>query len=594
MKLKHYLYLTTLVCFLFVYSDAFGFPQDPPSGYKTETINYKRYTVSVGETVYSIASANGVTVEEVYALNPDARQGIKPNQILRVPVKNQTPVQTQNPDSYIFHSIQPKETLYSVSKLYNVSIENILAANPGLNSDNFRIGLAVKIPKGVSAAATLTPSIPVVPEGYSTHIVQSKETLYSISRKYNLSMDEIANANPEIKTNGLKMNMTLLIPSANLSSSSVETPRQTVSEINPYNSNTLRIAVLLPFLDQPEYQQARFVEYYEGFLLALEEFKAKGNSAVVYAFDISKGKDTKKLVSLLGTEEMKSLDLIIGGVSNDEISIISRFCQDNNISYVIPFPVKEDDIVKGNNVFQANTPSPYLYPKVSEKFCSLFSGYNVIIATDNAAKNDKQDFTAVLKKELDARSISNTTIDVNTDFRNNLRTSVSETRKNIIVPASASLMTLSKIFPALRNLKGANPAVTVNLFGYPDWQTYYSQFLAEYFKYETYIFTPFYFNSGDPKTIQFGETFRSWYGKTLLNTYPKYALLGYDTGLYFMMGLAKNKQAFAQNINNANVATLQSAFHFSPLQSGRGYANDGLYFIHYNTDSSIEIIDYSR
>ena len=250
---------------------------------ESKSARYQTHVVAKGETVFSISKKYGVSVDAIYNANPDASKGIRENQLLRVPSTNQEGYSGVfgGTTDYVLHSVQPNETLYSVSKKYNVEVGNLIDANPGLNANNFRIGTAIRVPKNpLKKAVTAAP----VATGIK-HTVLSKETLYSISKQYNVSMEDIANANPEIKTEGLRKNMVLNIPSTG--QSTTNSVSKSSAPVNNYANNytasssvnearVLKIGLLLPFLDTPENQQARFVEFYEGFLLAVEDLKAKG------------------------------------------------------------------------------------------------------------------------------------------------------------------------------------------------------------------------------------------------------------------------------------------------------------------------------
>ncbi|GAB6012871.1 PBP1 and LysM peptidoglycan-binding domain-containing protein [Viscerimonas tarda] len=563
---------------------------------KTNQELYRYHTVSKGETVYSIAKNYNVSVTEIYELNPQIEKGLKPNESLRIP-QIKTGKQPQQP--YVLHSIQVKETLYSVAKRYNVSIEDILAANEGLTTENFIIGHVIHIPKA-SAAVSAKPTAPASNSNI-VHKVQSKETLYSIARQYNVSTEQIIEKNPLLKKDGLKKDSYLQIPGNN-GSNSIAVPTTIVNaEPNLLYQMTsrksvgvIRIALLLPFLDDSEHQQSRFIEYYEGFLLAIEEMKSKGNSIDLYSFDIRKGKGPGKLKSLLDTYEMKNLDFIIGGVSEDEISLLSEFTKENNIGYAIPFPVKNEEAIKNPRTFRSNVSPTALYPKVANAFVKQFNYPNVIVLVDgNNANNDKKDFIAQLNSNMSKWAISSQTVVVDDNLATNLKSALSLSKKNVIVPASSSLMMLARSIPTIRSIQNQDPAIDISLFGYPDWQTYSAQFLDDFFKYDTYIFSSFYVDNNDAKTQRFVEKFRSWYGKTLLNTYPKYGMLGYDTGLYFITALVRDKSLVQEDLPGSEIPTLQSVFYFGNHNKA-GNINTGLYFVHYRTDMSIEKIDYSK
>ena len=121
--------------------------------------------------------------------------------------------------SLAFDTIQAGETLYKLTTMYNVSAKDICEANPGLSAENFRIGQVILIPQKKeeqTATATQTPTEqttiqgPVVPKCKDMHKVKRKETIFSVSREYGISEQELIAANPELKK-GMKKGQFLCI-----------------------------------------------------------------------------------------------------------------------------------------------------------------------------------------------------------------------------------------------------------------------------------------------------------------------------------------------------------------------------------------------
>ncbi|MDR1809814.1 MAG: LysM peptidoglycan-binding domain-containing protein [Prevotella sp.] len=567
----------------------------------SEQVSYRLHTVGAGETVYSISRIYNVPTADIYALNPQAEKGIRTGEILKIPTEKTS---AETPLQYVWHSIQAKETLFSVAKRYNVSMSDILSANEGLTADNFIIGKVVRIPK--SSGATVKASAPSAASGsgFIIHKVQSKETLSGISRQYNVSVEQIAALNPELTESGLKRDMELHIPATDRAvAPQPPTPvptLQTTAEsserlpLPQVRTGALRVGLLLPFLETQEYQQAKFIEYYEGFLLAVEAMKSKGYSLELYVFDTKKGGGTSKLAGLLETSEIRDLDFIIGGVSDEEISLLSEFTKENNIGYAVPFPIKNKQPLTNPAAFLSNVSPSFLYHKAADNFVRLFAESNVILLAEESSEyNDKKDFVTLLKDNMEKRAIIHQTLTIDARLVQSLNVALSPMRKNVIVPASSSLVSLSKIIPAVRTLKQQDPSLEISLFGYPDWQTYSAQFLEDFFNYDSYIFSSFYVDNTSVAAQQFMNKYRKWYGKTLLNTYPKYGILGYDTGLYFLTSLFSNRRFYNEHSFDVEVPTIQSAFYFDGTDDD-GNINTGLYFVHYKTDMTIEKNDYSK
>jgi len=170
---------------------------------------YTKHKVVKGETITDIAKKYKVTPYDIYRLNPDSQNGIKENTILLVPTQS-LPVpsvpekEKTTKVSNTIHEVQAKETLYSLSKRYNVSVEEIAKANGDTIKNGLQIGQKVIIPikgSGVAAQAKIAekqedrknaPS-------YLFHTVAAGETKYSIAKQYGMSLQLLEELNPEVK-----------------------------------------------------------------------------------------------------------------------------------------------------------------------------------------------------------------------------------------------------------------------------------------------------------------------------------------------------------------------------------------------------------
>lgn len=197
---------------------------------------YVKHTVAQGETITMIAQKYKVTPYDIYKLNPDSQKGIELNSVLLIPPtvaessfsaepKQTSPKATGNPTT---HLVQPKETLFSLSRQYGVTVDAIKSANAELLKDGLKIGQTIKIPSSgsnVSTTVVAAPAKEVVKEapkpvakpepkteiakGNTTyHIIEPKETKYGISKKYGMTIQELERLNPAIVNDfpvGLKL-----------------------------------------------------------------------------------------------------------------------------------------------------------------------------------------------------------------------------------------------------------------------------------------------------------------------------------------------------------------------------------------------------
>lgn len=539
------------------------------------------HTVAQGETVYSIAAAYHTTVQEIYRLNPKAEKGIKVGQKIKVP-KVKLVV-----SGYSTHLIEPKETLYSVSRMYKISENDVKEANPGLSESNFRAGQSIKIPQFSGSTHTIAPT---EQSSVETYLVKKKETLYSISKANNISVSDLLNANPPLKDGGLKEGMTIVIPDVNQSIISDFPLNTTVFTETPYASKgeLVKIGVLLPFLDKKgSVSKEKLTEYYEGFLLAVKQLKDKGLNAEIYTFDIGAEKNTKKLESLLGTTEMNSLHLIIGGVSKQQIDVLANFSNKTGIKYAMPFGSSES-IGSNPTLFQITSSHSSLYPEIMEAFKNQYKNDNIIFVSEAGSNNNESKFIDQLKKELSTSGIQFKTTATTSSLTSDITAVLSSSKKNVLIPTSSSELTLQRVITAIGEVES-----NISLFGYPEWQIY-AQHKQALHKYDAHIFSIYFVNEQMREVQNFGEEYKKWYNKPLINSFPKYAYLGYDAGLFFLTALNRYGSSFETEINSLKAPTIQSAIRFEKQSEQGGYINKGLYFVHYKANSDIEKIDINN
>ena len=555
-----------------------------------QNVHFK-HTVISGETVYSISRMYNTSVEEIHRLNPGAKEGIGVGEVLTIPQRRV--ISEVKEENYRYHTILPKETLYSVSRTYSLKPEDIIAANPGLTVETFQIGKTIRVPffesyQVIKPFESQTTDI--------VHKVSRGETLYSISRQYSVDVSKLQEVNP-ILAGGLKTNMELIIP---VKKSSLEvTNKQLENNVNrlltqrtsPKRVDVMRVGLLLPFLDESGGAHLRLQEYYEGFLLAVNELKSRGADLELFVFEIGKGSDTKKLESLLQTMEMQSLNLVIGGVNDAQIRVISDFSKERNIKYVVPFSQSNGEILNNGNIFQVNPLQKSQIDKASNAFIQTFRNANVVFV--NGGQNDKMEFITQLQNSLRNSSIRYETISATSTLDSTILTLLKTTGENIIIPTSGDINTLRRVIEELKKVQESNSEYQLRLFGYPEWQTY-NNLIDDYHHFGTYIYTPFFVDNSASDTKIFKDSFEKWYDRNLLDTNPGYGMWGYDTGLFFLTALQQYGANFEQNINRVRVNSLQFPFHFERLNNWGGFFNTGLYFVHYDRSGKVIKMDKSR
>ena len=189
-----YFFVICMTTLLFNYS---AFAQGKTTTHKVEK----------GETITQIALKYKTTPTAIYKINPDSQSGIQENQILSIP---DGILQQKN---NLVHIVGPKETLYGLATKYNVKIEALRNANEESLINGLKIGQELLIPKfSEQDKSAINPQISNTDNSKSTHKVLPKESFFSIARLYNVSVQDLDNANSDIFKIGLQVGQNLVIP----------------------------------------------------------------------------------------------------------------------------------------------------------------------------------------------------------------------------------------------------------------------------------------------------------------------------------------------------------------------------------------------
>ena len=180
--------------------------------------NYSNYIVKRGDTIYSIARDNNISVDTLIKDNSLTGNVINIGQILKIRIPSSgdvvieecigpdyTPPEDTTPIATTY-TVKNGDNLYAIAKRYNTSASAIMMLN-NLPNTNLSIGQKLKIP----ATSTVTPTKPTTPSsGGTTYTVKSGDNLYTIARRYNTTVDAIKRKN-NLTSNNLQIGQKLLI-----------------------------------------------------------------------------------------------------------------------------------------------------------------------------------------------------------------------------------------------------------------------------------------------------------------------------------------------------------------------------------------------
>ncbi|MBI5218979.1 MAG: LysM peptidoglycan-binding domain-containing protein [Bacteroidia bacterium] len=635
---KNILFLLFLTFFTFISAYSQDEIKVKISG-KKSTIDGKQFyihTVKKGETLYAISKAYNVPQKDIVMENPDAID-LKPDMALKIPV-------VDDKDKFTYHTIEKGQTLYSISKKYNTGISEIQKHNPAIEN-GLKVGMILKIPNKVKTE-TKTEEKPdtkqtekkkeekkIVAEIksentdiYITHTVEKGQTVFGLLKKYNISESQLKEANPELQGRGLREGDVLNIPKTKTETdkqttekTEKETPEKksdTSKKEKPQITNTacegfdykaygksFKIALLAPFNvaqnrgyvlkgkkkdeEPPVYPKSlKFIEFYQGMLMAADSLKKAGLSIDLFVYDTEK--DSAKIAAITRKKEFEDIDLIIGPFYSSSLKHFSDFAKNNNVPIVSPLSQNEDFLTGNPYAFHVNSS---ILIQITEAANHFSNSKDINYITINSGKKDDSLLTQHFRKKL----FEYYNVKFKTDslkykevvyrevgFKGVQDLLDKETDNVIFIPAVGETF-VANILNKLNTLETKFP---VYVLGMPGWATEDNIENDYLFNLQYTTFSSMYIDYKNPNVVTFLSNYRSIY-----STEPtKYSFHGFDILVYFLNALktyGKNFPGCIADDTKINRTGLQTEFNFKKLNENSGFENYKTYIIQYDKEFNI-------
>lgn len=432
------------------------------------------------------------------------------------------------------------------------------------------------------------------------HKVKKRETVFGIAKDYGITIEQLLDANPEMKAEGyeLKKGDWIFVPysksgdkkadktSPTTTTSSVQKPAVQKSE--KATEKVLNVGVMLP-LHNINGDGRRMTEYYRGLLMAVEDLKKQGQSINVFAWNVPEEADIR---TILLDKNAAKCNIIFGPLYTKMVKPLADFCKQYNIRLVIPFSISGNDVNEYEQIFQVYQDDYDMNLHAVNAFLERFSTNGHPIFVDcNDETSRKGNFTTALRTQLTAQGIAYNITNLNTSDENFAKAFVTG-KKNVVVLNTARSPELNAVFAKLDELKKSNPKLQIAIYGYTEWLMYRDYDLKNFYKYNVYIPTTYYYNNAASKTKEFESRYRTEFGSRMMQSLPRFPLTGYDQGMYFLSGMAKYGTAFVGSQKQSSYKSLQTRLRFARVNNTGGYKNNNFQLIHYLDNQTVEAINY--
>ena len=579
-------------------------------------INGKKYyvhTVKSGDTLYSIAKAYEVGENDIRECNPSVGDGLRIDQTVKIPVPEsallKAKAEKKRKKDYIIHKVKAGQTLYAIARDYNISVAQLREDNPSVNPQALAVDESLWIRRTAIGSSTEQQAQAEMAEytdnlnkatnddGFDHHVVQPGETIYSLSRRYGITEAEFAQLNDV--SQGLKAGAIIRHPKAKSAEQEevtevINTPARATmnSEITFQKLNDLQdlnIALMLP-MNINSKPNASYVEFYQGFLLGLDEIKksGKGNTKLtVY----NTAHDQLKVQQIVSSTMFEGTNLIIGPVYEDELNPVLQYAHKNTVPVVSP--LANISAVQSPALYQLS-PAP---EKKYEKIGNLLDGGRDIYLI-YASSNDKE-FEQEILKELHGRPYSaynySFTDQKSTFTPRNAEARAIESMDDIlkgekpclfIVLANAEtdvdriLGTISSSKVALTDRSESSAQYVV--MGTSRWGRFNNIDHTSYFNNNVVMISTYHAKRDSKAVRDFDSRYIDAYGAL-----PSlYAYRGYDTAMIFCAGMRGDIE---YNMLDKRYTPLQTTYKFVRGNAGERYVNQEWVRVNYNSDYTITI-----
>ena len=539
---------------------------------------YVSYTVKKGETLKSIAKDYKLSRKDLRKLNPGVSKKPKPNTVIIVPNKNFGKVveEVKEEDDNLY-LVQPKETLFGISRKFGITIEELKVANPELEN-GVKIGMKLIIPK---------PSITQAKDSinYVLHTVVKDDTFYNLTKRYEVTEEDLLNLNP-ILSEGLNLGMLLKIKPVEI----LEEENVFVEEINfdkelnvvlmlPYQLNKLTDSITNESFMKKNSLLNYTTDFHLGTQMAIDSLRQKGLKINVQYFDTEAS--DYKLQYIVNKNNFTETDVVIGPLFFDKAHWVSKRIK---TPVIAPLFSKKQEKLSSVNLIQSSPNLEVYENKLLEYMEDTYNGENIVVINDEKPENKSKLWRIVNKlKAFDSIQKITTVTPKDGLIGSEIFMKKFDTlAKNWVFIISDDKITTSA---AVNNLKTYVEDVDIRLFALNKGRNFdniNNSFLGKL----NFVFPASEFIKTEEMSV------KRFYEKYKAKNYAlptKYAIRGFDVTYDALIRIASSK-SLVDGLKAGMSSRISCVFNYDKKLFG-SFENTGLFLIQYTNDLEVIILE---
>ena len=426
------------------------------------------------------------------------------------------------------HQVKRKETIFGIARENGITIEELIKANPEMNTPGYELkkGDFIKIPYP-SNANTASPA------------------------------------------------------------STASQPAQPAAPVGKdLRQREIRVGVMLPLNDKNA-DGKRMLEYYRGVLMACDSLKSIGISTDIRAWNIT---ESSNMSQVLSDPHVANCDLIIGPYYTKQLKALGDFVMSRNIKLLVPFTTYSQEIYNNYNMFQAQQNQNQLNEAYVQRFYERFKDCHPVLIDCNDSTSTKGSFTTALRRKLEQNGIQYSITNLRSS-ESMFKKAFSMSQRNVVILNTSRSQELNVAFAKLNGLVMNMPGMLVSMFGYTEWLMYNRQHLDNFYKFDVYVPTTYYMNPFSSRSDRIKLKYRWNFHQDMQHYNQRYAVVGFDHAFFMLKGLHMYGDHFTGAAGMVGYTPLQNPLRFERIGNG-GLQNRAVMFVHYTPENKVETINY--
>ena len=331
------------------------------------------------ETIYSIVKSFNVTSEDLNKNNPFlSANGLQIGQVIKIPLKiddTELKAKDANTQPYL---VKPKDTKYSISKKFDLSIDYLEELNPKIAENGLQIDDVIIVP---------IETVTTVEDEFLIYEVQKLETMYSITRKFGITEEEMLALNPEV-SNGIREGMLIKVPNM------LDVGKPLFIDYIPAETE-LKIAMMLPFKskrDSLNFEGDRLLnitsDFYFGALIAIDSLKKQGLSVQMKVFDTENNKQVSRKIS--DQMELQEFDAVIGPLFLSNVKVVSDNLKYGKPLIISPISTKNHSDIINNKLVQERASLANQTEEMMDYIKANYENQDLIVIKNESQRSQEQ------------------------------------------------------------------------------------------------------------------------------------------------------------------------------------------------------------